>query len=273
MKTATKITTETMTITPAIAKQLLDRNKKNRPLSKVNLRYLENELMKGSYTNTGESIKLDVNGNLLDGQHRLMSCVKTKIPLKDQLVVKGLSPDVFKFIDTGKVRTSVDALAMGGVDKPVALAAMAKFIINFKRGNFGAAATSSKLKVTNSEVLKFVQTHNKALSESIPEGFNSDNKLFSKSIVASLHYIFKGIDVKDADTFCSKLICGDGLLKTDSIYHVRTLFTQAARTRLRINRQEAVGVICKAWNHFRNGDKVLRPIRFNAKKEKFPKLV
>lgn len=47
MKTATKITTETMTITPAIAKQLLDRNKKNRPLSKVNLRYLENELMKG----------------------------------------------------------------------------------------------------------------------------------------------------------------------------------------------------------------------------------
>lgn len=205
-----------------------------------------------------------------------MSCINTKIPLKDQLVVKGLSPEVFKFIDTGKVRTSVDALAIGGIDKPIAMARVAKFLINFRRGNFGAASHGDGrqlIRVTNEEVLKFVQNNYKSLSESIPEGFNSDNKLFSKSMIAALHFLFKQLNKKDADEFCSRLLCGDNIVKTDSIYHVRSLFTTAARTRLKISRYEAAGVLCKAWNHYRKGEKVLKSIRFNAKKEKFPKLV
>ena len=65
-----------MTITPEIAREMLKKNTNNRPLSKRTLsRYVQ--LMKnGEWGITTDAIGFDVNGRLINGQHRLNEVVE-----------------------------------------------------------------------------------------------------------------------------------------------------------------------------------------------------
>ena len=67
------------TITPEYAKELLDYNKKNRSLSKATVDRYAEDMRKDNWQQNGEAIKIDWDGNLIDGQHRLAACVKSGV--------------------------------------------------------------------------------------------------------------------------------------------------------------------------------------------------
>lgn len=62
----------------------------------------------------GDSIRVDRNGNILDGQHRLTACVQSGKSFQT-IMVTGLDPDVFGTIDRGKLRTVGEILSIDGV--------------------------------------------------------------------------------------------------------------------------------------------------------------
>ena len=64
-------------ITPEIALGWLKRNDDNRTFSRDSARTLASEMSNGYWKENGESMIFDTEGDLIDGQHRLLGVVKS----------------------------------------------------------------------------------------------------------------------------------------------------------------------------------------------------
>lgn len=246
-----KQTAELETITVKRATELLARNTNNRPINQANLQILMHDMQRENFAITGESVKISVTGNLLDGQHRLQAVVQTGIPLKTW-VMTGLDDNAFKYIDTGKMRSAADVLALGGFTNSNQIAAVGRFIMVFKQGKYYDTAQSGKRqKLTNKDIMDFIEKKHKAIVDSVFVGYNPKNKLLPGSIMGGLHFIFKGIDEDQADDFCHRLAEGDNLTKGSPIYLLREHFIRNARAHRKMKPYEKMFLMCLAWNLYR----------------------
>lgn len=262
------------TISVDKAKQMLEKNKLNRPISQRNLDQLISTMKKGNFKFTGESIKISKAGNLLDGQHRLMAAVQTNQPIRS-LVVRGLEEDSFKYMDTGRPRRASDVLGIEGYPNPTRFASVALFVMNFKKNKFSKMADGAKSKgvadvITNADISEFVAKNHESISESLKYGHMPENKLVSPTTLAAFHYIFKEKHSATADDFCDKLVTGISLTKSNPIYLLRQSLIGDARATRKMKRLVKLAIICKTWNAVRN-NKIIKNLKWEPVKESFPK--
>lgn len=106
-----------MTITPDMAKAMLEKNLNNRPASKAHVQKLKQAMLDGHYRLTGDAIRFGADGRLYDGQHRLMACIEADKPF-DTYVIENLAEDTMLVIDGGNKRSAADQLHIAkGIDK------------------------------------------------------------------------------------------------------------------------------------------------------------
>lgn len=110
--------TELMNITPAIARDLLGKNTRNRNVRNSHVETLRASFERGEYRVTHQGIAFDENGEMIDGQHRLIAISLLDGGIFPMLVTTGLQASVFGSIDATIAKRSVaDAL---GEDKRIA---------------------------------------------------------------------------------------------------------------------------------------------------------
>lgn len=127
---------ELITISPAIASKMLAQStNKNRPLNELACKRFARDMSEGKWKINGESIVVDDNGNVIDGQHRLKAVLLSQTK-QVFAIVRGVSPDVFDTIDSGKTRSKGDILAIAGYQNYVLLAATLVGIEGYKRDNY-----------------------------------------------------------------------------------------------------------------------------------------
>lgn len=137
---------EVVKITPAMARQWLERNTDNRPLRRTKVEGLRQSFMRGEYVRTHVGIAFDEHGTLLDGQHRLAAIAQMPDGwLFEMEVTHGMDRQkTFRVIDTMQTpRTASDVL---GVDRGIA--EVAAF---FARIHF-----SQRAGITPSAMVRFV---------------------------------------------------------------------------------------------------------------------
>ena len=105
-----------VTITPAIAKQLLATSPGNRTIRPHYVRVLAAAMKRGHWLVTSQGIGIDNRGQLRDAHHRLNACVLADTPFESS-VVWGLSQDAYQVTDRGLARSYQDIL---DCPKPVA---------------------------------------------------------------------------------------------------------------------------------------------------------
>lgn len=88
------------TITPDIARQMLETNTHNRDVGDVHVKSLALKMKNGTFTISAAPIMFDVNGRLIDGQHRLMAAIEADATFK-ALVIKGLPTWMYGVVDDG----------------------------------------------------------------------------------------------------------------------------------------------------------------------------
>lgn len=139
-------TAEFSFITPGMAAGLLAKNiDTNRRTKAGRIAGYVRDLKNGSWTLTGEAIKLDRLGRLIDGQNRCMAIIQAEVGAW-ALVVRGLDPNVMKNLDSGAGRTGSDALTIAGLVPRVDaqdVAAVARMYAQFERGEIKNAGTAS----------------------------------------------------------------------------------------------------------------------------------
>lgn len=261
--------TALVTITPEMATEYLANNPRNRPIKPGHLAFLCNELRHGRWKVNGDRIRIDKNGCLLDGQHRLTAVCVTGISIQTEIVF-NLDPDVFDTIDSGAKRSPGDTLTIAGEKDGRNLAAAVCVADDLLNGGCGAFGRSSK--TSNAEILEMLERHS-AIRASMP--WRESLKRFAPPAVSvALHYLFSLRDKQKADEFFNCISTGIGLDGGHPALLLRDRLSVNERAKGKLSRRYIIALFIKAWNAFIAG-RQLKTLYFREEgscPEVFPKI-
>ena len=248
-----KAAAEVVTLTPVLARLLLDRNPINRPISKANSSSLAADIANDRFEFNGESIVVSNTGTLIDGQHRCEQVIATGRSI-ETVIVFGPTDGSRYTIDTGKPKTVSNFLAMKGKLYTVALSSAACFHLEWrKRGAIGSYTTRQDLRPTKSEILSAVDEL-RGLESSVEFTVPSMKTVRSHALLAFCHYVFwKKSGREVADNFIQRLIDGDGLRKGDPIHYCRNRLLGFGRG---VHANTRAELVFKCWNGHRIGETI-----------------
>ena len=117
-----------------------NREKSNEWISEL-IREMKNDLFEIST----DSIGFDINGRLVNGQHRLTALVESGIP-EPFVIVRGLPHRTAQLIDVGKKRTMAQRITIGGtVMTEKQCAAIRNAIVDYDNNEVGTVAYAKKI--------------------------------------------------------------------------------------------------------------------------------
>ena len=267
---------EIISVTPAIAQKWLDTNAtNNRKISKKIVATYARDMIAGRWELTGEAIKFDTDGRLIDGQHRLTAVIAAHKNV-NMAVITGLAPNVMDVIDTGKSRTGRDALTIHGQGENAQhLAALARKIIGYKTGN-NDVFKSKKIRmhgepITNRDILELCEKID--LLPYIRFAYRMVNyqvaRVFSHGEWAFLYWLLCRTDPAAAEEFLGKLATLESISSTSPI---RTLFERLVKSQVRLTGKQTIMATITAWNAWRTGSP-LRAIRVTNMDDAIPQAV
>lgn len=267
---------EIISVTPEMAAEWLATNaSNNRKKSKMLVNQYARDMIAGRWEITGETIKFDTTGRLIDGQHRLSAVVESKKTV-NMAVITGLEPKVIHVIDTGKSRNGADALTISGQGENASnVAALARKIIGYKGGNLGVMG-AKKIRlagqpITNRDILDYASVND--LQPYVRFAYRLDKlqitRIFSVSEWAFIYWLLSQTDAAAADEFCTKLATLDNVGMNSPI---RTLFEKITRSQFRLTSSQTLTATVTAWNAWRTGA-TLRSIRVAHTEDGIPQAV
>lgn len=104
---------EVIALTPEFAQELLDHNKMNRVIRLDWVDYLATEMTEGRWHINGDTLVIDEEGELMDGQHRCLAVIKSGVTYP-AVVIRQVAPEARLTIDDPMKRTFADDLVMNG---------------------------------------------------------------------------------------------------------------------------------------------------------------
>lgn len=148
-------------VTPDRATQLLATMSENRNLRQPVVDAYCRDLVAGRWL-IAESIKLDRDGHLIDGQHRLSAIIQTGEAI-DTFVTYNLDPAAKDVIDTNAVRKTGDVLRMAGYQNTTTLAATLRIGVLVELGMIrdsgGLKTGGGQYRQTHAQELAFLESY------------------------------------------------------------------------------------------------------------------
>lgn len=238
------VVTREVTITPEIARAVIDSSDlsiQRRP-TQPHISFLAAQMQSGKWIVNGDSIRFDTNGNLQDGLHRLMACIRANTSFTT-IVVFNLSPRAILTIDNQKrARRFSDILdvTFGRLKYSTATASFINFITEFKNGRYNMAirggmgihgenaynATDIFTKVdyfsANHEQISLFVEENAKLHD-------VGNGLLKEKEFIGLKWVCSKRDNKMADDFFTKLSRSVGIEENTPLLYVSKKLTAARK--------------------------------------------
>jgi hypothetical protein len=258
------ITTRYILLTPELAEHLLlNHNNCNRPLSRINTEFLTKELQNGRWKFNAETISINSNGDLSDGQHRCQAVFITGVPIIT-LCTSNLSLEAFSTINIGRKRAGSDILAVNGVKNASIASSTVKSIFGFKNSKFSANRNSNRT-LTNTEVFDYYKSLNNIDSHidfAMSLYHQTDGFLNATTIGTFSYLISEKNDNQMVVEFLTKLCKGVGIDENSSIYALRNKILQTKTNKnYKLTNEELYKNICYAWSKHKNKISVKKHLR------------
>lgn len=269
---------EVVDISPGLARSWIDRSVgfSNRPMRKQWAEGLTAAIRRREWRLTFDTIKMDREGNVVDGQHRLLAIAQSGITCK-ALVVRGVEPDAFAVMDTGRGRTVGDILHLEGFPDRFAMAGAAKMLMLVE--NFGRpidVAVDARSFVTPAGTVAYLREH-----PEVKDGVNLGHSIRKyveggPAIWGAAMTLLVRVSPEQAETFGHLIRTGEGLDRGHPVLALRKRLL-AKKNNLTFNhdrysREELLAIIIKAWNAWRQ-DEEIDNVGFSAsgkRPESFP---
>lgn len=238
-----------MKIGPKKALELLETNiDNNRKIKDNHVQTLVDDMETGNWDpNNGETIKIDQDGQLVDGQHRLTAIMQSKKSFTLP-VMYGVSRQGFDTIDTGSQRTLADLLHMRGVASSTTIASGVLLLEGFYYGSFHKKSYSHK------RLLNRWEDH-QGINDFAGCGM-AYKAIFRPSEAVFLNYILQGAKPMKANDFFHALKYG-GLPENHPIHILREKLMKYRMKRdtgyMYVTKEHVIGSVFKCWNHVERG--------------------
>lgn len=258
-------------VTPEIAKQLLDKNLKNRNLKTVYVERYAEDMKSGRWKeDTAEPIKINKHGHILDGQNRLHAVIKSGQPIYFH-IVSGLDDSILPFLDSGAARTPGDQFKIHGIKNDVRVSASISLYFRLKNQNAGAINSDKRTGATNKVLLDMYDERPKFwqnIVAKIAYWYPRISGLLTPAQIGGFYAFFHDINALDAEDFMEQLCTGMNV-KNKTIALLRTKLMDDKLGTRKMTAATKYSYLVKTWNMFRNGREV-KSLSFDPSKEEFP---
>lgn len=197
-------TSRVITFTPKAAEIILGvgteengLNTHNRAKKPSKIKEYAGDMGLGEWHLTGDTVKFTKSGRLGDGQNRLFACVKARKSFTTH-VVFGIDDAVFPWLDKGKQRSIGDDFFVDGVENPMTLAHVMRWLELFRLDKVKDRTT-----FTRPEIREAYLNHgydHELLARAIEKGLLVQKATDTpRSLAAALYYLFyqKGGELAD----------------------------------------------------------------------------
>ena len=251
------IKVRTKTITPSMAQDMLQQSVKldviNRRLSQNHVELYAKEMREGRWKLNGVAIKLDEDGGILDGQHRLQACVLSGVPFQT-IVMSGVPRDTFDTLDCGRARTTSQVLQMEGVKYNAVIASIIRGVSELRSAGHTAA---HEKRLSNSAALAEYNKHASAYNRAAAVAATAvaESHAMAPKLAGSLFYYLVQDLKQDAD-FVEKFIREITSFDSSSnsvVDHLRKW--NLGNRDVRVSDRTRIGYITLTWNAMLAGAK------------------
>jgi len=241
------------TVGPERAKELL--SSYNEDYRKYRPTYgagLARDMKAGHWNFDGSPIRIDVNGNLFDGQHRLHA-VEESQTFQTFLFIAGLPVEAYNTTDTGLPRSYRDNLRRRGFTNVTLRSSLVRLIAKWEAG----LSLDDTKRLTNAENDEVHDRHVDTINRALELAINTKRRLdLPSSLWAFSWWVLRDIDIEKAHTFLVAAAQGENIGKGDPAYALRNrLYDDRDSDR---TRNELMHLVFQAWNAFVRGDKITR---------------
>lgn len=263
-------------ITPDQAKAWLGLNHVNRRLIESNTERLKGVIARGEWMeDSTDGIGLDVDGGVINGQHRLQAIAEGDVTVR-ALVVRNVRPEVIRVIDQGMPRNLAQILQMDGrYEYASDLAGAITYL--WRIANDFEKAMPVAYKPSVQQLLDLFAGH-PHITDSMPTAVDVSRLKggAQRAWLAAYHYLMATVDPEAADDFFAKLDSGAEIPNGSAVHALREKITANANS---VKPEPATVVAAwtvKAWEAHRAGysltPRTLKWVSKGGRAESFPKL-
>lgn len=255
---APEITTELMDITAELAHKWLRNQNANRSIRTDRVTEFARDMRKGKWRVTGEALKFNPEGKLLDGQHRLLALLEVAEEDPDFtvtiLTVWNVPDDAQDVMDTNSRRTGADQFKIKGYANYAALAAAAKWSIIWERK--ALYAERSQRIVSHTDQLEFVKANPRL--EEITSMAAAKSKYFFMPLgfVITAWWVLDRIDDEQAKWFFERMADGTNLPELHPILALRNSLILLRVQKSSMPADVYLSMTMRTWNAMRQNKNV-----------------
>lgn len=187
-----------LNITPQLAKSFLEKNTRNRKISPSRVNMYTRDMKNKMWQLTPQGISFYENGDLADGQHRLLAIVKSGETI--QMLVTYNVPNGTTMLDRGYGRTLSNVLDLDGFPSTIANAKVVS-IVNLL---FREVNSSSILQPTDMQIKEFIKLAPYTLESAIQvSGKGANHAISSKAgcNAAAFCALYEGLNKERLEKF------------------------------------------------------------------------
>lgn len=255
-------------ITPEVAQKMLNVNIDNRDFKREPL---VEALKNGEWALNGETIIFSDEGTLLDGQNRLLACVKSGIPIVT-IVVRGIPKEAQVTMDAGARRIVRDFLKMWGVENYSLVGAIGTGLYRSNHNGVEKALYTDGHSATTMSQLNYIMENIDRIQYLITKIRKTVKmKGVNAATIGVLADLFYSVNDHDADYFFKQLDSACPCVQPIALLR-NTLLTNAAKKEGKFSQRYIGAIIAKTWNAYMEGREIkcLKFAQGGASPEQFP---
>jgi len=258
-------------VTPSIARRWLDTmpdNQRGKKIGKITA-YARDMLSGNWNSDTGETIKFDEDGRMVDGQNRMLAVMKAGVPIYFA-VARGLPRKTAMLVlDTGAARSGADVLRIANATNTARTSSIIRWVILWDAKVF--TGTGGTLRPTHSEIVARYEADSGMFDAAARRASDCQYRGLGTGAPAGVaHFLFSRIDTELAHQFFDQYVSGANLPNKSAVLVLRN---RIAKQRIdRLTRPEQLALFVKAWNFWRKDqptDTLLLP-KGDLTNENFP---
>ncbi len=241
----------TVLVTVDMAREWLRSNaEENRHVRETRGESYARDMKEGRWQLTGEAIKIDVNGVLIDGQHRLNAVVMAGVSVY-MVVCTNLPHEAMAVLDSGLSRTFGDKLKGSSGQYRNQIASVVRKIYYWDRGDMTIKGSPP----THAELLDAFDRDPAGYTAAAMHGNDvARQRICSASTAGTAFYLFSRLDGERALQFFDQLKTGANLPDGHPVLTVRNRLSRAQQSRdAKLSPQDKLALLVRAWNAFRSG--------------------
>lgn len=269
------VKSETVLMTPERALHLLSKNISNRKVSSLLVDRYARDMTLGDWQQNGSSIVVNGDGTLLDGQHRLLACVKSGSSFTTVLT-SGVPAEAMVTLDTGRPRKLSDVLTMRGERSAKTLAAVLRLAYLWGQSGDGQPPSGPFTSPSYSEQLAFLDRWPESRDATSCADHKKPRGLTGACVGAfALNLIVTNDDRDYVDRFLLGVMTGDVNQSEPAFSLWRTFNNWASQPSTRRDPVVYLALLIKCWNASVTGQGAKQWIwrRAGSAAESFPRLI